>query len=140
MRFVYFFIAFSLLKTTIINGQDYNEGNLENCPDDTVLIINGKYLCAEKILLNREDILTTDSIFINKKELSLNSYIASSFSLGNSLNIKSNGALIPNELKQAIASKEIAYKFIYLKNILLIDNKNNLVNSTFEEIKISFID
>ena len=66
--------------------------------------------------------------------------LVSSFTLGNELDLVVTSEIIPLELKQAIVSTEVQYKYINFKNILLVDKQNNTIKPTLQNIKIIFLD
>ena len=111
-----------------------------DCNKDTVLIIGEKKLCEFKNYLNREDILNSELIVINHDDLQVLSYNVSSFTLGNELDLVVTSEIIPLELKQAIVSTEVQYKYINFKNILIVDKQNNTTKPTLQNIKIIFLD
>jgi len=120
-------------------SQQY-EGAVFDCYSDTLAVIGNQTICQYKVAIHRHVILDADSIDVNIPGFKVCSYEMSSFSLGNNFLIESNSNRILPAMRENIMKPEYGYKFIYIKNILVIDEDGKKISPSLPEVRISFLD
>lgn len=132
MRFslftVFFLLSLSLCAQT----------NRVFTDNDTLLIVGGSLIDAEKITINRNQLVENDTVFVNKKGWIVESFSVSAFALGQKLNLKNDGNALSDEVKYQLTNKESNFKFFYLKDIILRSNDGRLASPSTRTIKITF--
>ena len=134
---IIFFVFTSLALNTFC--QNINKNDAIDCDRDTLLVIGGHTLCEYSNYIDRSVFLNAETITINHEDLEIATYNVSSFTLGNSINLSIRSEKITDELKKALASEQVRYKYINLTDILLYDGQNNLIKPTLQNLKIIFI-
>ncbi|NOZ47902.1 MAG: hypothetical protein GXO79_14160 [Chlorobi bacterium] len=138
-RFLGIIAILFFLVNSNVQSQEREKPKVD-CNKDTLIVISDKIICKNKIYINRSGLLNSDSLSVNLPGFTIYSYYVSSFTLGHNLNVNVASGIISNELKKAIDSKEIQYKFLNFSEILLLDEKNNIVKPTLYNFKIIFLD
>jgi hypothetical protein len=107
---------------------------------DTLLIINGKPIDKDRILIKRKEILEADTFKVNQRGLTIMEFTMSAITLGKKVELKSNKPVLTSGMKNEILNKQANFKFIYLKNIILQTKDGRLVGLSTKQIKIIFED
>ncbi len=127
-----FSIIWSSLSAQKASEKTYNHLN------DTLLVINSTFLDQEKLMLTREQLLNSDTIKINQKGLALDQFTFYAIALGKSITLTTNFPLLSEDMKNEIINKEINYKIIYLKDIILRAEDGRKLKPSIKTIKIIF--
>lgn len=107
--------------------------------NDTLLILCDSVLNSDKVLLNREFLLTCDSLSLNQKGLYIEKFTMSAIALGQSASFNSKGATFTDNMKNELINEQKNFKFIYIKNIILRSNDGRELHPSTESVKIVFI-
>lgn len=105
---------------------------------DTLLIINGKTIDEERVLMNRLEFIEADTFRINQKGLQISSFALTAFTLGKSIELISGEPILTKAMKDEILNKQAKYKFVSLKNIRLSTKDGRTVQPSTKTIKIIF--
>ncbi len=105
---------------------------------DTLLIINNKVINTEKVLMNRQEFVRSDTFKLNQPELKLVSYKMHAISLGSSQTLFSDKPYLTQEMLSLLLNGTIKYKFIYLKDIILQSDDGRFVSPSYKFIKVTF--
>ncbi len=119
----------------------YGQINTEKIYDhktDTLIVLGEKIVDTYKILINREALLNVDSLSVNQKDLQVVSFSMNALALGQNITLKSMSNVLTAEMKNEILNKDVNYKFIYLKNILLESKDGREFYPSTKSIKIVF--
>ncbi len=106
--------------------------------EDTLLIIGGSLIDDEKFIINRNQLVENDSIFVNKNGWLVESFSVSAFALGQKINLKNNGNALSDEVKYHLTNKESIFKFFYLKDIILRTDDGRVASPSIRTVKITF--
>lgn len=131
------FILIALIWTGTSFGQqkDYKEYDVFL---DTLLLINGKTINTERILMNRKEVVEADTFKINQKGLVLKSFTIQAITLGHSVELTTDKPIFSGAMKNEILNKQSNFKFIYIKDINLQTSDGRTVKPSLEVIKIIF--
>ena len=136
-RVVLFFLVF--LKVTTIHIYAQDEGLKKyDIFLDTLLIINGKPITTERILMTRQEIMNADTFRINQKGLTIVGFTMTALTLGHSVELTTDKTILSQAMKNEILNKQSNFKFIYIKDINLQAKDGRLVAPSLNEIKIIF--
>jgi hypothetical protein len=102
---------------------------------DTLLIINGKPIDKDRILIKRKEILEADTFKVNQRGLTIMEFTMSAITLGKKVELKSNKPVLTSGMKNEILNKQANFKFIYLKNIILQTKDGRLVGLRQNRLK-----
>lgn len=105
---------------------------------DTLLIINGKTVDKDRVLMDRHELIDADTIRVNQKGLSIKSFTLTAFALGKSVELISDKSVLTGAMKDEILNKEAKYKFVSLKNINLQTKDGRVVQPSTKTIKVIF--
>jgi hypothetical protein len=110
-----------------------------NAFTDTLIILNGKTITEDKILVQREELNIKDTLKVNQRGLVVDGFTFQALALGQSIELQTEGAVLTNEMIKSINNHETKYKFFYLKDIILLTKDGRKVSPTTKTIKIVFI-
>ena len=134
------FIVFVLLfcaKTNSISAQDLNK-KMYDIFTDTLLIINGKTIDSDRVLMKRQEIIEADTFRVNQKGLTIVSFTMTALTLGHSVELTSDKPILTGAMQNEIINKQSNYKFIYIKNINLRTKEGKIVSPSINTLKIIF--
>ncbi|MDA3894095.1 MAG: hypothetical protein PF517_20745 [Salinivirgaceae bacterium] len=115
-----------------------NETRIYDIFQDTLLIINGKAIDSERILMKRLQVVEADTFEVNQKGIKVLGFTMTAFALGRSIELISQKPIFSKEMKDEILNKQTNFKFISIKNINLQTKDGRAVNPSLETIKIIF--
>jgi hypothetical protein len=116
-------------QNTIITYDSYN---------DTLLVLGEIELNKSKLLIEREDFLSTDTLYTNQNGLEVEAFNLQAIALGNNILLNSDGALITSAMKNAVKNEQYNYKFIYIKDVVLRTSAGKIVKPSINSVKIIF--
>jgi hypothetical protein len=105
---------------------------------DTLLIINGKPIDSERVLMTRQEIMNADTFRVNQKGLDIVGFTMTALTLGHSVELTTDKAILSQAMKNEILNKHSNFKFIYIKDINLQAKDGRLVAPSLNEIKVIF--
>jgi hypothetical protein len=105
---------------------------------DTLLIINGKPIDSERVLMTRQEIMNADTFRVNQKGLDIVGFTMTALTLGHSVELTTDKAILSQAMKSEILNKHSNFKFIYIKDINLQAKDGRLVAPSLNEIKVIF--
>lgn len=107
--------------------------------NDTLIYVCDTLLTSDKIYLNREVLLSCDSLSINQKGLRIVKFTMSAIALGQNASLSASGAQITEAMKDELINEDKNFKFIYIKNIILRSKDGRELHPSTESIKIVFL-
>jgi len=105
---------------------------------DTLIVMGKMVIDTEKVLIDREDFLSVDTLIINQKGLIISSFKLNALALGQNITLSSNSGIISEDMKNVVRNEATKYKFIYLKDILLQSRDGRTCYPSTPSIKIVF--
>ena len=106
---------------------------------DTLLIISDVVLDKDKLLIDRQFLLDSDTIKINQKGLTVEGFSVSAIALGQSVSLDTKNPYLSESMKSDIIDEQNRFKFIYLKDIILTTKDGRKLSPSTKSIKIVFI-
>lgn len=133
-------IAFSviLLIISIGNIQAQTQEKIFDHYSDTLVLLNEIFIDTHKVLLKREQVLAIDSLQVNQRGLKVKSFEFSAITLGNSIQLHSDGAKFTKAMHDEINNSKMNYKFIYIRDIILESEDGRQLEPSIKSIKITF--
>lgn len=115
-----------------------NEESVYNHYTDTLIIIGDLVIDKDKIYINREELLESDTLKVNQRGFLVKSFKVQALALGANITLSSDSGAITTEMKNELLNDKVKYKFIYIKDLLLQSGDGRTVVPTTTSVKVVF--
>lgn len=105
---------------------------------DTIVLLNNIALNEESLHISRNVLLEADSLTTNIDSLNIMQYKVRALTLGMADSVFVEGAQVVSGIKKMIVNEQYPYKFIYMEDIILINNKGEVFLVQPNKIKLIF--
>lgn len=133
---IFLFIILSI-TSNLVKAQELS--NVDNVAIlDTFIVINGKTIDSDRILISRKELIEIDSIRVNKDGLIVSGFTITATTLGHSVELTTNKPFFSQEMKNEILNNRLNYKYIYIKNIHLQSKDSSIFQLSQRALKFIF--